>query len=152
MTKERTIPDLEDLRRTRHVCLAEGLRAATRTVLKYYADHMAGCDVSIAQFSLLMRLYYLRAPTMLELAKHLETDRTTMARNVELLERGGFVEVFRGKDRRSRLVRLTDKGFKALTDALPKWQEAQREMRALIGDAMWQSLIKETRVLAKIET
>jgi DNA-binding MarR family transcriptional regulator len=150
MTKKRNIPYLEDIRLTRHVCLAEGLRAANRAVTKYYSDRMSGCDIGAAQFSLLMRLYYLGESTMLQLAKHMDIDRTTLARNVDLLEKGGFVEVSEGRDRRSRLVKLTDRGFEALNSALPKWLEAQRQMRELIGEAMWQNLIEETRILAKV--
>lgn len=150
MLVDQIIPYLEEVRRTRHICLAECLRAANRAVSKYYAEHMANCEVGGAQFSLLTALYYLREPTMQALAKHMETDRTTMARNVDLLEKNGFVEVSEGKDRRSRLIRLTDKGFEALRNTLPKWLEAQEQMRLLIGDQLWRSLISDTRILASI--
>lgn len=152
MDREKTINYLEEFRYRRHICLAERLRTANRAVTKFYSQRMVGCEISATQFSLLMRLYYLREPTMLELAKRMETDRTTLTRNVTVLEKGGFVDVFEGKDRRSRIIQMTEKGFDALSDALPRWIEAQAEMRKLIGNNVWDSLIEETSLLTKFNS
>lgn len=149
--ERRSIDYLEELRHSPHVCLAEGLRAANRAVGKIYAAHMAGAEVSPAQSSLLTRLYYLREATMSDLAAHMETDRTTMARNVDLLRRSGHVEIVTGReDRRRKLVRMTDKGFAALEQSLPLWREAQEALRTALGEAMWASLLGETRELARL--
>lgn len=150
MKAARPIPYLEEVRHTPHICLAEGIRSANRAINKVYADHIAGSDVGVAQISLLMRLYYLGEVPMVQLAKHMETDRTTMARNIDILERDGFVEVVEGKDRRSRLVRMTEKGHHGLEDVLPKWRRAQDELRGVLGDELWDSLLKQTRILAEL--
>ncbi|MEC3909226.1 MarR family winged helix-turn-helix transcriptional regulator [Sphingobium sp. CR2-8] len=150
METKRLIPYLEEVRYQPHICLAEGVRSANRALSKIYGEYLDGCQVSAAQASILMRLYYLRETTMLQLAKHMETDRTTMARNVDLMQRLGFVEVIEGKDRRSRIVRMTDAGFAALQEALPKWLEAQAALRTVLGDAMWTNILAETRILASL--
>src|SRR3546814_6142888 len=93
----------------------------------HYVDSMAGSPVNPVQMSLLMRVYYLRNATMQTLAQHMETDRTTTTRNVDVLVRDGFLEIGEGKDRRQRLVRLTERGHEALEVSIPKWRKARSE-------------------------
>ena len=150
MSKRHSIPYLEEMRYTPHICLAEGLRSANRAITKRYTEYMADADVSPAQVSLLMRLYYLREVTMLELAKHMETDRTTITRNLEPLVRVGYVEVATGEDRRSKLVSLTEKGYDQLELTVPKWHQAQENLRGLLGPELWDRLLQETRILTEL--
>lgn len=150
MSARYSIPYLDEVRHTPHICLAEGLRSANRAITKRYSEYMLGLDISPAQASLLMRLYYLRKTTMLELAKHMETDRTTITRNVELLARDGLVTVTPGEDRRSKIVALTDEGFKKLEETVPKWRQAQNELQDDLGSQLWDSLLKETRILTEL--
>ena len=145
-----SIPYLDEVRHTPHICLAECLRSANRAITKRYSEYILDLGISPAQASLLMRLYYLRETTMLELAKHMETDRTTITRNVELLAREGLVAVIPGKDRRSKIVTLTEDGFKKLEAAVPKWRQAQDELHDVLGSQLWDSLLKETRVLTEL--
>lgn len=150
MGKRRAIPYLEEVRHSPHICLAEGVRSANRAVSRWYADYLEDSPLSVAQASLLMRLYYLREPTIMKLAQHLEADRTTLSRNVDLLQKGGFVEIVPGEDRRSRIVRMTDAGWAALEEVLPKWRAAQDALRERLGDADWVRLLADTRLLAGI--
>jgi DNA-binding MarR family transcriptional regulator len=151
VTKRYHLPSLEEMRRTPHPCLAEGLRSANRAITKRYAEYLRDADVGAAQFSLLMRLYYLGEVSMTKLANQMETDRTTMARNVTLLERNGHVEITEGEDKRSRKIRMTDKGFAALEQALPLWQKAQQDLQQILGQDLWANLLKEMRTLVAVE-
>ncbi|MDP3748624.1 MAG: MarR family transcriptional regulator [Phenylobacterium sp.] len=150
MTHDRSIPLLDEMRRTPHVCLAEGLRSANRAINKYYAAFVGDLGVGPAQVSILMRLYYLREVTMLGLARHMETDRTTMARNVGVLHRLALLEVVPGRSRREKLIRLTDRGHSLLVQAVPKWREAQDELRLRIGGDLFDRLVQEARVLVEV--
>jgi DNA-binding MarR family transcriptional regulator len=105
------LPYLEEVKASRQLCFAEQLRSANRVTAKLYTEHLGDCDIGITQLSLLIRLYYFEEVTMSRFATILETDRTTLARNVQRLERSGHVEVVSGEDGRERLVRLTDLGF-----------------------------------------
>lgn len=145
------LPYLDDLRGRRHVCLAEQLRAANRAIAKCYAEHLQVVDVTISQLSLLIRLYYLGDVAITRLARQLETDRTTIARNVALLEDSGHVAIVEGKDKRSRLVRLTRKGLVSLEAALPLWHNAQDELHRLFGAQVWDQMFKTLRTLAEVE-
>ncbi|SEQ38139.1 DNA-binding transcriptional regulator, MarR family [Solimonas aquatica] len=145
------LPYLEDVRNRRHVCFSEQLRSANRSITKLYNEYLGGTDIGIAQFSLLIRLYYFGEVKMSRLARALETERTTVARNVQLLERSGHLEVVAGEDARHRLVRLTPKGFASLEKALPHWRRAQDDLLKHLGPAQWDALFKGLRVLAELE-
>ncbi len=68
-------------------------------------------------------------------------DPTTLARNLKPLERDGLVEISPGKDRRTRVVRITDKGQQALDRALPLWEEAQAWVISQVGDDRWRAML-----------
>jgi len=150
--RRRKLPYLEGVRTQRHVCFAEQVRAANRAINKFYSDRLAGADVGIAQLSILIRLYYYaQGTTMSRLARSLETDRTTLTRNLQLLERAGHVAIGQGEDRRKRLIELTDRGYAALKATLPLWQRAQRDLLRLLGDERWKDLLQGMRVLATLD-
>lgn len=130
--------------------MSEQTRAANRAVTRFYAGHMKGCDIGIAQLALLVRLYYVPEVSMGQLAVDLEVDRTTLARTVQTLASSGHLTVSTGEDRRSRLVRLTDKGFGSLRIAIPLWLTAQAELRALLGDDGWSASMDTMRGLVNI--
>ena len=151
MKVQSPIRELEDLRGQRHVCFAEQLRSATRAVTRAYNRHLADCGINISQLSLLIRLYYFDDVTVSRLARMLETERSTLSRNIQALERSGHLEVWIGEDQRERRVRLTTKGSKVLARAVPHWQDAQAELRSTLGSENWTSLFRGLRSLAELD-
>ena len=144
-------PSLENMRHTPHVCFAENLRSANRAIARYYGEYLRDAEVGPIQFMMLMRLHDLGEVPMTRLAREMETDRTTMARNVRVLERTGHVAVAGSGDRRARKVRLTDTGLAALKRGFPLWQEAQKDLRHLLGRDVWANLTKQMRRLAAVK-
>ena len=68
-------------------------------------------------------------------ASLLAMDRTTLTAALKPLERRGLVEVLRDQsDRRSRLLKLTDKGRNLLAQALPLWKRTHDEVEELLPD------------------
>jgi DNA-binding MarR family transcriptional regulator len=55
-----------------------------------------------------------------------------------------------GKDRRTKNVMLTEKGFERLEETLPKWRQAQEDLRNILGSDLWDRLLKETRILTEL--
>ena len=65
----------------------------------------------------------------------LAMDRTTLTAALKPLERRGLVEVIRDQsDRRSRLLKLTDRGRSLLAKALPLWRRTHDEVEQLLPD------------------
>jgi DNA-binding MarR family transcriptional regulator len=64
-----------------------------------------------------------------------ELDRSTVGRNVKVLERLGLVRFVPANDQREAPVRLTPAGAHALREATPLWDGAQRRVETLLGVA-----------------
>ena len=108
------------------VCLA--LRTAARRITQGYDKALAGTGLRVTQFSLLVTVYHLGAPTMKVLAGMLDSDPTTITRNVQGLVRRRLLALTPGRDLRERNVRLTSRGQTVLLHALPNWEKAQAEV------------------------
>jgi DNA-binding MarR family transcriptional regulator len=120
------------------VCLA--VRTAARRITQGYDKALAGTGLRVTQFSLLVMVYHLGAPTMKVLAAMLDSDPTTITRNVQGLVRRRLLALTRGRDLRERNVRLTRQGETVLLHALPNWQKAQADVVSSLNRAELASL------------
>ena len=93
-----------------------------------YDDALAKSGIKITQFSLLRAVERNEPASVSVLSEDLDLDRTTLARNLNPLERDGLIELAAGADRRVTEVRLTARGRRVLAKALPLWQKAQVEV------------------------
>jgi DNA-binding MarR family transcriptional regulator len=78
---------------------------------------------------------------MTELAEVASLDRTTLTRNLRPLIERGYVRTVSGKDRRERLVEVTNDGRLALREALPLWDQAQEGMTEGLGQEATSALL-----------
>jgi DNA-binding MarR family transcriptional regulator len=69
---------------------------------------------------------------MSALAGRLRLERTTLTRNLQLLEKKGLVAVAGDDDRRVRRIAVTRKGEAAASAALPAWKRAQASAGAVL--------------------
>lgn len=115
-------------------CYCNLLRKAARRVSAAYDEVLAPFAVNIAQFALL-RIVTVKGPLSLtELARIAELDRSTMGRNVRVLEGMGLVKTVRSdEDQRETVVALTGHGVALFNQALPAWETCQRQIEARLG-------------------
>ena len=71
--------------------------------------------------------------SLTELARLAELDRSTVGRNVKVLERLLLVRPTPAKDKREAAVRLTPAGIETLRRAAPLWEDAQRRVETVLG-------------------
>jgi DNA-binding MarR family transcriptional regulator len=120
------------------VCLA--VRTAARRITQGYDAALAGTGLRVTQFSLLVMAHHLGAPSMKRLAQMLNSDPTTITRNVQSLTKRRLLTLFPGRDLRERKVTLTEKGEAILVRALPSWRAAQSDVVASLSRAELTSL------------
>jgi DNA-binding MarR family transcriptional regulator len=115
-------------------CYCAVLRTAARKVTAIYDAALEPSGINLAQYSLL-RTIQRRAPLSLtELGRLTELDRSTIGRNVRLLQRLELVRVEPGaEDQREAVVTLDRAGADALERAGPLWHEAQRQVESTLG-------------------
>lgn len=125
------------------ICVCASLRKTARAVSQLYDDYLRPSGLRVTQFALLGALARGRAMTVGELATAMVMDRTTLTRNLRLVEREGWIRTSAGKDRRQRLVEITPAGRKVWESAIPHWRAAQRHMLDGIGSEAWPRLRDE---------
>src|SRR5439155_14012159 len=128
-------------------CFCTILRETTRRLTAIYDETLADVGVNVAQFNLLRRLERSGPLAITELAGITDLDRTTISRNVKVIERKGLVAVEAGEDRRESVVLLTKSGRKILTLGLPLWEKAQSIVETKLGRAGADNLRNTLRTL-----
>jgi DNA-binding MarR family transcriptional regulator len=106
-------------------CTCSALRRASRAVTQHYETCFRGTGLRATQFTLLATLIQTGPLPMGELANQLGMERTSLTRNLRLLEKKGLVGVVGDKDQRVRRVAMTRKGEAVAAALLPVWKRAQ---------------------------
>lgn len=115
-------------------CLCLASRRAARALTRAYDRRLRAEGIRSTQLSLLVMLA-LRGPTRMGLlADALALERTTLTRNLAVLEKRNWVRVRPGKDARARIAELTAAGRRQAEIAVPAWREAQAEALAVLGE------------------
>jgi DNA-binding MarR family transcriptional regulator len=134
-------------RRATRECVCTNLRRATRAITKLYDDRLRPSGLKVTQFGLLSTLMALGSATLGELAQEIVVDRTTLTRNLEVLEARGLVITEEGEDRRERRLRISREGIAAVVAAYPLWQAAQSRAIELAGRTNWNVAVPVLRRL-----
>ena len=114
-------------------CACFNLRRAARAVTQYFDDRLRPSGLRATQFSLLAATRVHEPVPVSRLAEITLVDRTTLTRNLGLLERQGLLRIDPGRDRRVRSASLTDRGRRALLRAFPLWKGAQEAVVGRLG-------------------
>jgi DNA-binding MarR family transcriptional regulator len=139
MTRKSFVVDAK-AREIASTCACFKLRKASRAVTQYYDAALEPCNLKITQFTLLVALKLASPIPIGVLAEELVMDRTTLTRNVELLIRDNLADILPGKDKRTKLLQITEKGRATLAKAIPLWEEVQTSLVTRLGKQNWTDL------------
>ncbi|MBX9711369.1 MAG: MarR family transcriptional regulator [Xanthobacteraceae bacterium] len=114
-------------------CFCTTLRQAAQAATEIYDRALEPSGLKITMYRVLRRLSEAERPTISELARIVELDRSSLGRNLRVLQRARLVKFGDGDDERSTIVSLTPQGRDALETARPLWRKAQARMRASLG-------------------
>jgi DNA-binding MarR family transcriptional regulator len=126
-------------------CVCLRVQRASRAVGRHYDDAFRPLELNNWQFTLLAAIAGSEAPSVHELATFLGTDRTTMTRNLAVLQRRDLLSLSQDpRDGRVKRVSLTPQGADLLLQALEVWRTTNASVRASVPAAsfpgMWQGL------------
>ena len=123
-------------------CACYNLRRAARAITRLYDDFLRPSGLRTTQYSVLVATK-LRGPVALtKLAELTVTERTTLTRNLTVLEKKGLIRIDQGSDRREHQVSLTGLGEEALRVVIPLWEKAQAHIEKGLGEDRLGSLLK----------
>ncbi len=109
------------------------MRRASRAVTQHYEKSFRGSELRATQFTLLSVLTQTGPLPLSSLANHAGLERTTLTRNLRLLEDKGFVRVESSEaDQRVRSVELTRAGYDAAKKGLTAWKAAQKSVAPIL--------------------
>ncbi|CAH1222452.1 hypothetical protein PAECIP111891_05346 [Paenibacillus allorhizoplanae] len=118
------------------LCNCTKLRRAARHISRFYDTCLAesGSGLRATQYAILGYLKNRGAQTMNELAGLMTMDRATIGHNLRPLERDGLVNIqVSERDRRARIVSITDEGRSRMELGRLGWERAQAEFEEKFG-------------------
>ena len=114
-------------------CFCLGSRQASRKITRLYDSFMQGSGVRATQFTILSQLMLRGEMPVGKLAGFLGMERTTLTRNLALLEAERWISIKPGDDPRSRMIGITAQGRGMVRHGFPYWSKAQAQVGKLLG-------------------
>jgi len=112
-------------------CIGASFRRLSRITDRYYRKHLSGFDITESQLSILFVLSKMGKVEQGKIGKKLELERSTVSRNIRLLESKGLV--IRTSDYRPD-ISLTGKGMSLVDELIPVWEKAMDDLTGILGD------------------
>ena len=133
----------------RAMCACNHLRRTTRGITARYDAALAASGLKATQLPILVALGSTGGLPVTVLADELALDRTTLTRNLKVLEERALIRSGEhAADARVRVVSLTHEGARALADALRRWEEVQHTVEEAFGRDRLRALHTELAALS----
>lgn len=111
-------------------CYCTHLRRSANALSEFYDAALKETGLTVSQYNLLVNLSRLGSANITRWAERVGLERSTMVRNIAVLESRGLVEKAPG---RGKVLTLSPAGREALERAIPVWEEVQRELEGFLG-------------------
>src|SRR5580700_11124496 len=121
-------------------CACATSRQLARVLTQLYDSRLRSTGLEAPQFALMMTLEKQGPSGPVDLGRRYALDKTTVSRNLRLLERKGWIESAASKDKRKRQFVLTAAGRKRLEAAKPKWKKAQDDLKSTMSAEEWDAM------------
>lgn len=130
-------------------CACATARQVARLLTHLYDSRLRQTGIEAPQFALMMTLQ--NGPqSQVDLGRRYALDKTTVSRNLKVLERNRWIEPSVASDRRKRQFTLTAAGRKRLAAALPEWKKAQNQLRSSMTAEQWDAMFQVFRTITEV--
>ena len=123
-------------------CIHARIRHAGRALGRFYDEALRPAGLSATQFTLLATLDRIGDATVAELADRVGMHRTTLTRNLRVMQRAGWIKRQPGLDRRTQILSTSRAGSERVTEALPLWRAVHRQAAGRLGERREQRLLR----------
>ncbi len=114
-------------------CLAVRVRLLSRTITAIYDDALRPLGLTAGQLNVLVIIANRGPISPGEIARRLSMEKSTVSRNLGRMRDNGWIAVTAGESGHKQRLTLNRRGKALLERALPAWQEAQTQARAVLG-------------------
>ncbi len=119
-------------------CLCASIRRSSRSISQIYNQHLrnSGEDINANQISILVTISQIKKGTITQISNKLKMERTTLTRNLNILENAGWLKTSSGEDGRVKYLFITEKGDSVLIKIYPHWLLAHLQVINTLGDEL----------------
>jgi DNA-binding MarR family transcriptional regulator len=130
-------------------CACATARQVARVLTQLYDSWLRDTGMEAPQFALLLTLDKQGASSQAAIGRRYALDKTTISRNLKVLERNGWIESSLANDKRERRFILTAEGHTRLAAARPEWKKAQEHLRSGMTARQWNTMFETFRTVAR---
>jgi DNA-binding MarR family transcriptional regulator len=123
-------------------CACATARQVARVLTQLYDSRLRDSGLEAPQFALMMALDRQGPCSQVAIGRRHALDKTTVSRNLKLLERNGWIDGSVSDDRRERQFTLTPAGRARVAAAKPEWKKAQDELRSTMTAGQWDAMFR----------
>ncbi|MEZ5992920.1 MAG: MarR family winged helix-turn-helix transcriptional regulator [Planctomycetota bacterium] len=123
-------------------CLASRTRLLGRVITSIYDDALRNVGLTASQMTILVALEHTGGIHPAAICEALKLDKSTLSRNVDRMERNGWVDKVAGEDARSHTLRLSEAGRQKLGEAVPYWRTAQATAEEVLGKGGMDTMVR----------
>lgn len=129
-------------------CLVLNTVSAARILLRRYDQRLKAHGVTVQQFALLSAIRFHPSEPVAAFAQKVALDRTSLTRNLDLLEKKGLVHRTAGTGN-ARLCALTEVGDQLLDALRGEWLAAQNELISRVTEAEAETYLRVAKALSE---
>lgn len=133
-------------------CMCASFRRASRALTQRYDEAMRPLGLTGPQFTILQVLTLTGEIPQGKLGEILAMDSTTLTRTLKIMSTHDWIVTRRGKDRRERWLDLSASGKAEFRRAEPHWAKVQEQLRAQLGDKLWNNLMNLINEVTSVVT
>ena len=114
-------------------CICISIRKAANNISKLYDRELSVLHIKITQYSALKNIQALGNPSVNELSKTLDLERTTVLRNLDKLKKMDLISYKKNDVYKVKVISLTVNGKKKLNEAKVIWEKTQQKFLNTFG-------------------
>ncbi len=132
------------------LCLVLNTRMAARAITRKADERLRPYEVTAAQFNILGKLQVRQNRSISDMADDIAMDRTTLSRNLSLLEQKGLVRATHAKAGGARHYEVTEEGKRRFEAVVPIWRQTIAELRTQLTEPDYMTIISGLRAIARL--
>ena len=131
-------------------CSAVRTLKTARTLTRHYDEALRPAGLTITQFTLLITVAKAKPESISQIGELLSMDRTSVSRNLKLLEKAGLIRRGIESTARKRAVELTENGRARLSEAYTLWETAQKRVESKFTPGKYDQAMASLRALREL--
>ena len=114
-------------------CNCYTIRKISSKISKIYDNALNTVDLKITQYAILKYIIILKKTSLKNLSTAMDYNRSTLGRNIRVLERKKLIRFNKGEDKREVEITITDDGQKIFKIARQSWENINNQISKNLG-------------------